>query len=207
MSPPHPNEQANFNDAIRKGCENLHKQTKSETGDICRMIMLRLSNAASIARCKEWAAWYFAEYPDDPIDVILLYQAAVTSDVVAGTSSVTHHIDAVTGPRFEIWCDGGANGARRRLPKMQFLVGTVATQQPRLVLMSDGVEGADVSGWYMYQRVDAYRKVEFSGGTAQGTLSTPAPGVMVHAVFEQDGQPAMILKSRSDRNYSLALLP
>lgn len=56
MSPPHANEQANFNDAIRKGCENLHKQTKSETSGICRMIMLRLSNAASIARCKEWAA-------------------------------------------------------------------------------------------------------------------------------------------------------
>lgn len=150
---------------------------------------------------------YFAEYPDDPIDVILLYQAAVTSDVAADTSSITHYIDAVTGPRFESWRDGEANGARRRLPNMQFLVGTVATLQPRLVLMGDGVERADVSGWYMYQRVDAYRKVDFSGGTAEGTLSIPAPGIMVHAVFEQDGRPAMILKSRSDRDYSLALLP
>ena len=39
MSPTAPNEQRNFEDAIRKGYENLLKHTRSDTG-VCRMIIL-----------------------------------------------------------------------------------------------------------------------------------------------------------------------
>lgn len=204
MSPPSANEQANFEEAIRKGCENLHKHTKNQTGDICRMIILRLSNSASIAKCREWAEWYFNEYPEDPIDIILLYQAAITTDVAADTSIITHHVAAIPGPRFSAWQT--ASGKLRRLPNMGFLVGAVSDQQARLVLTGDGVEGADVSGWYMYQRVDAFVKVQLGEGT-EGTLSTPAPGVAIHAVFEQDGAEKLVLASRSDRGHVLALLP
>ena len=204
MSPIAPNEQRNFEDAIRKGCENLLKHTKTET-DVCRMIILRLSNSASIARCRAWAEWYFGEYPDDPVDVILLYQAGVTSDLAANTSVITHHVAAITGTNFHAW-QTAKPGVVRRLPSMSVLVGAITEEQPRMLLTSDGVGSVDLSDWYVYQRADIFKKVEFVDG-ASGDLSTPAPGVMIHLVIEQNGVPQMTLSSRSDRDHVLALLP
>lgn len=60
ISPVAKNEQVNFEDAIRKGCNNLYYQTKNVQGnEICRAILFRLSNSASATLCCDWAAWYF----------------------------------------------------------------------------------------------------------------------------------------------------
>jgi len=205
MSPIARNEQANFEEAIRKGCENLFKQTKGESGAVCRMIILRLSNTASIARCREWATWYFTEYPDDPVDVILLYQAAVTTDAAANTSSIVHYLAQIPGPRFGTW-QKKEDGGVRLLPNMSILVGVISNEQPRLLLTGDGVSGVDMSDYYLYQRADAFQRVEFGEG-ASADLSNPASGIMIHAVFEQDGAPVMTLSSKAEREKVLALLP
>jgi len=205
MSPIARNEQANFEEAIRKGCENLYKHTNAESGDVCRMIVLRLSNTASIAQCRKWAMWYFSEYPDDPVDIILLYQAAVTTDAAANTSSIVHYIPAIPGPRFPTW-QRREDGGTRRLPNMSLLVGVIANEQPTLLLTRDGTTGVDLSDYYLYQRADVFQKVEF-GGSASADLSNPAPGIMIHAVFEQNGAPLMTLSSKAEREKVLALLP
>jgi hypothetical protein len=205
MSPLAPNEQANFEDAIRKGCENLYRQTGTETGEFCRMIILRLSNTASISKCREWATWYFSEYPADPVDVVMLYQSVVTTNVASDTSSITHSVATVTGPRFQTW-QRRKDGSVRRLPNMSFFVGVISNEQPRLLLTSDGVNGIELSNYYMYQRADLYQKVELPGVTT-GNLSNPASGVMIHAVFEQNGAPVMTLSPKVERDKVLALLP
>ena len=205
MSPIAPNEQANFEDAIRKGCENLYRQTKNETGEFCRMIILRLSNTASISKCREWATWYFNEYPADPVDVVILYQSVVTTNVASDTSSITHSVSIVTGPRFQAW-QRRKDGGVRRLPNMSFFVGIISNKQPPLLLTSDGVNGVDMSNYYMYQRADLYQKVEFPE-TTTGNLSNPASGVVIHAVFEQNGAPVMTLSPKVEREKVLALLP
>ena len=174
MSPTAPNEQRNFEDAIRKGCENLLKHTKTET-DVSRMIILRLSNSASIARCRAWAEWYFGECPDDPVDVILLYQAGVTTDLAANTSVITHHVATITGPNFHAW-QTTKPGVVRRLPSISVLVGVISEEQPSTLLTGDGSGSVDLSNWYIYQRADIFRKVELADG-AWGDLSTSAPGV------------------------------
>lgn len=204
ISPMAPNEQRNFDDAIRKGWENLLKHTKNET-DVCRMVILRLSNSASIARCRAWAEWYFGEHPNDPLDVILLYQAGVTTDLAANTSVITHHVAAITGPHFHAW-QTAKPGVVRRLPSMSALVGVTSEEQPRMFLAGDGLGGVDLSDRYVYQRADIFRKIELAEG-AWGDLSTPAPGVMIHLVIEQNGVPQGTLSSRSDRDHVLALLP
>jgi hypothetical protein len=205
ISPIAPNEQANFEDAIRKGCENLYKQTKNETGEVCRMIILRLSNTASISKCRDWATWYFKEYPDDPVDAVLLYQSVVTTDVASDTSSIAHHVSITTGPRFHAW-QRKKDGGIRRLPNMSVLVGVISPTQPPLRLTRDGVNGADLSNCYLYQRADVYLKAEF-GDAATGKLSNPASGVMIHAVFEQNGAPVMTLSPKAEQGKVLALLP
>jgi hypothetical protein len=205
MSPLAKNEQSNFEDAIRKGCANLYAYTKEEAGDVCRMIILRLSNAASMGRCKDWANWYFNEYPADPVDVILLYQAAVITDMAKGTSSIVHHVTTITGPRYPRW-QRRTDGSMRQLPDMSFPVGALSLEQSIMRLMADNQEAVDLGNYYCYQRVDVFQKVEFIG-TTQATLSNPAPGIVVHAVFEQNGVPVMSLSPKVDREMALTLLP
>ena len=130
MSPIAPNERANFEDAIRKGCENLYRQTKNETGEFCRMIILRLSNTASISKCREWATWYFNEYPADPVDVVILYQSVVTTNVASDTSSITHSVSIVTGPRFQAWQRRKDGACPAPCPICRFLWASSATNNP-----------------------------------------------------------------------------
>ncbi|MGO8504136.1 hypothetical protein AB9F35_21880 [Rhizobium leguminosarum] len=205
MAPIAPNEQANFEDAIRKGCNNLYKHTKGETADVCRMIILRLSNTASVAKCHDWARWYFAEYPNDPIEVILLYQSAVVTDASSDSSSITHYISCIPGPRFADW-QRRPDGSIRRLPNLSVLVGTISTQQPTMLLINEKGNTLDMSGYYIYQRADAYKRVDFHDG-ATGDLSNPATGIMIHAIFEHEGTPVVTISSKAEREKVLALLP
>lgn len=205
MVPIAPNEQVNFEDAIRKGCANLHKHTKNETGDFCRMIILRLSSTASIAKCHEWAQWYFSNHATDPVDVIMLYQCAVTTDTSSDKSQITHYISTITGSRFTSW-QTKKDGGTRSLPNLQVLVGVISPQQPRLLLIGDDGKSVDMSEYYMYQRADVYQKVEFSEG-ASVNLSNPASGIMLHAIFEQNGNQKMTLSSKAEGEKVLALLP
>ena len=89
---------------------------------------------------------------------------------------------------------------------MSFFVGIISNKQPPLLLTSDGVNGVDMSNYYMYQRADLYQKVEFPE-TTTGNLSNPASGVVIHAVFEQNGAPVMTLSPKVEREKVLALLP
>jgi hypothetical protein len=205
MSPVARNEQTNFEDAIRKGCENLAKHTQAHTGDVCRMIILRLSNAASMLRCERWANWYFKEYPADPVDVILLYEVAVTIDGATDTSSIVHQVKTITGPRFPLW-QTKSDGSVRRLPDMRFFVGVVSTQQSKMQLIGDNPQAIDLSDCYCYQRVDVFQRVELAE-TLQATLSNPASGIVLHAALEQNGAHLMTLSPKFDREKTLLLLP
>ncbi|MBX3492145.1 MAG: hypothetical protein KF899_04240 [Parvibaculum sp.] len=206
ISPFSANEQANFEDAIRKGCDNLYKHTSSDNDDdVCRMIILRLSNTASMSKCREWARWHFTNYPQDPIDVILLYQCAVTTSPKLDLSAITHHISQITGPNFHAW-QVGKGGVPRKLPDMSFLVGLISYDQPKLMLSDGSDNKIDIENYYCYQRADAYLKVDI-GDNTEVVLSNPVPGVLIHGVLERDGVPDKMMSIKTDREQALALLP
>ena len=205
MAPMAQNEQKNFDDAIRKGCANLAKHTVGEADGACRMILLRLSNSASIAKCREWAEWFFTEWPNEPIDLIVLYQCMVTVDEGADTSSITHHLTTITGPCFPLW-QKRQDGSVRRLPGMSILVGVVSEPPPTMQLKGDGLSTIDLSSHYMYQRSDVYKPIEVVEG-ASGVLSNPAPGIVIHATLEKEGVPLRVLSPVMARDKQLLLLP
>ena len=89
---------------------------------------------------------------------------------------------------------------------MSFLVGIVASEQPTMLLTSDGHAAIDLSNYYIYQRADVFQKVVFAG-TTRATLSNPVPGIMLYAVFEQNGTRLFTISSKSEREKVLALLP
>jgi hypothetical protein len=204
LAPMARNEQANFQDAIRKACDNLYVHTRGVTGDFCRMIILRLSNSASLSRCKESATWYFETYPEDPVDVIILYQQSVSVELSTGRSSIVHHVVEVLGPRFAQW-QRGPHGTQPRVLTMRVFVGVLSRVQSTMQLISQSTR-LDVDSLYIYQRGDIFQSVELRDGL-QIKLSNPAPGVVVHAIAEQPGAPPILLSPKVGREQTLTLLP
>jgi hypothetical protein len=205
LAPHHVNEQKKFVEDVRKGCANLLKHTESIEGDICRLILLRLSATASLSECREWAQWYFNEYPSDPLDVILLYQTVPVGNNLSDTTGIAHYFAPVVGPSFTKW-QTNASEHPRRLPSMSVLVGSIAVDQAGLIL-ANGTGSLDISRYYAYQRADIYRKLDISCGATEGLLSNPAPGVMIHLVLEQHGELVRCLSMITERDKALTLLP
>lgn len=203
LSPLHKNEQDKFVEDIRKGCANLLNHTKEEPGDVCRMILLRLSATASVQNCREWAEWYFSEYPDDMLDLIMLYQCSVVTDTSADTSVIAHHFCTATGPRFNTW-RRREDGSLRQLPALGVLVGQIAAEQPKMVLQGAGA-ALDMSQYYNYQRTDIFKLADLAAGPVNGTLSNPAPGVAIHLVVENNDKHT-VLKMVTGRDKTLLLL-
>ncbi len=198
----HKNEQLNFIENIRKGCQNLVKHSKKVPESCCPAVLVRLSATASIKKCTEWANEYFKEYPDEPIGVILLYQAAVVTNKDA--SPVAHYIVPVRGPKFGSWA-APINAPRRRLPNMTVLVGVIIGQPAKKVLQA-GAARIDLDDSYTFQRADIYRHYKKDDAPLNFALSNPAPGVMIHAEVEiagQSGTMKMIAPIQAD----LLLLP
>ena len=73
--------------------------------------------------------------------------------------------------------------------------------------MAGDTEAADLSDHYVYQRTDVFQRMIVTAAGAEGTLSNPAPGVLVHAVFEENGAPQCTISARAGREQTLLLLP
>jgi hypothetical protein len=197
----HPNEQKNFFENIRKGIANLEKHQSLVPARVCRALLLRLSANALIADCVEWAKWYLGENPDTAVELILLYQAVPAMlDLAHGISGITHCVVPVEGPRYQAW--------RRADPRRHFtlrtLIGSIIAKPTRMVMTdSKGGNRASLKGMYVYQRGDIYRF--YPGGPApiSANLSTPAPGILIHADIEGLGALQIIAPS----NPELLLLP
>lgn len=100
----HPNEQNNFVENIGKGIANLETHQPVVPAEVCRTLLLRLSASASIEDCVKWATWYFGEYPNIGVELILLYQAVpAIVDLARNISGITHCVIPVQGPRYQAW--------------------------------------------------------------------------------------------------------
>ena len=197
----HPNEQKNFFENIRKGIANLENHQSSEPAQVCRALLLRLSANASIPDCVEWAKWYLGENPDTAVELILLYQAVPAMlDLVHGLSGITHCVVPVEGPRYQAW----RRGDPRRHFTIRTLIGSVVSKPTRMVMTdSKGSNQVSIGKMYIYQRGDIYRF--YPGGQApiSANISTPAPGILIHADIEGLGALQIIAPS----NPELLLLP
>jgi hypothetical protein len=195
-APYHQNEQTNFFDNIRKGIANLVKHHAVVPDDVCRAVMLRLSASASVSKCTEWARTYFVDYPDTPVELILLYQAVPATNLVAGTISITHHLAPVFGPKYPKWHHG--NKPRRFV--IRHLIGELLANATRLV-MTDGTLTIPMDDFYVFQKGRIYRYYA-ANVPVNMNLSMPAPDVFVHAVTEGIG-----LQMIAAPNAELLLLP
>jgi hypothetical protein len=148
----HRNEQLNFIENIRKGCQNLIRHSKNMPESRCPALLVRLSATASIKKCIDWASKYFKEYPNEPIGVIILYQAVVVTEKEA--SSLAHYIVPVLGPRFGSWA-APVDAPQRRLPNMTVVVGVISGQPTKKVL-DYGTTRVEIDDCYTFQRADIY---------------------------------------------------
>jgi len=196
-APYHANEQNNFFDNIRKGIANLQKYQSNVSANVCRTLILRLSATASIGKCVEWAKKYFEDLPNTQVELILLYQAVPAANLADGTTAITHYRAIVSGPNFAKWQAGGP--ARRFV--IRSLVGTVAVEPVRQIMTDDaGTTQIPIDGMYIFQKGDIYR---YYAAGSSAILSSPAPGILIHAVIGDFAPLQMI----APPNAELLLLP
>lgn len=204
FAPLHRNEQDKFLEVIRKGCANFLRHTAHEASpDVCRMIVLRLSTIASIGKCVEWANWYFEEYGEDGLAVILLYQSAVITDAM-GNSTIAHYLLPAIGPAFEMWRQAGT--LARSLAQIGIMVDTPTTEPPRCEL-SDGIIAVDLSGYSSYQRGEIFKTHDPTFSSGMISMGSPAAGISMHLVRETHGQSSHTLSVIDFPGRTLELLP
>jgi hypothetical protein len=167
--------------------------------DVCRVLFMRLSASASLPECEKWAKEYFDVYPDTHVETIVLYQAAVTTDLIRGTSQISHYYVPVHGPKHQAWREGGKSP---RGFSLETLVGNIEMTATRMV-MTNGTAQMDLSRAYVYQRSEINRYYDPQKGQTDAVLSNPAPGVFINAVFGN----GVALKMKRPPEARLLLLP
>jgi hypothetical protein len=198
----HKNEQDKFIGDLRKGCANLVKHTKGRSDAACPVLFVRLCANASLSNCADWAHEYFAEFPNEKVGLILLYQAAVvTAD---NSTSIAHYFLPILGPQFGAWAHPAGKPVRR-LPNLAVLIGLKLSEAARKVIQTDDRQ-IPLDDAYVYQRGDIYRFYRFDGDGLQVHLSNPAPRIKIHAEIGDDSG-STVLEMVSPETGELRLLP
>lgn len=189
-APYHPNEQKNFYSNIEKGIANLVKHHGQVGADVCRGLLLRISETAQPLDCAAWARQFFDDYPDTPLELILLYQVAVATDVANNESFIAHYFCPVFGPNFAAW---HAGNVERRFA-IRVLIGKMIDNPSRLVL-TQGTNGPQIAlnGHYVFQNGKIFPHHRLGNTPLSISLSVPAPGVSVIPIIDRMGGIGAIL--------------
>lgn len=175
------NEQKNFLSNIEKAIENLAKHHGVSNSDICRGLLLRLSETAHMSDCAAWVRHYFVQYPETPVEVVLLYQVAVTTDLSNDTTFMAHYFLPIFGPKYAAW----HQGKQERRFNIAVLIGKILSTPSRLVLAGDAkVPQIALDGHYMFQDGKIFPYYRMDGKPLNILLSSPAAGVSVIPVID-----------------------
>ena len=86
----HPNEHLNLFSKIDSACANLQRHSSLENDRITNALFLHLPATISLSKCVEWLQEYFNKLSGKAYFSLFLYQPAVTTDLAADTTSITH---------------------------------------------------------------------------------------------------------------------
>lgn len=197
-APYHENEPKKFIQSMSEGIANLRKHRSAVGPDVCRTLLLRMSASASLLDCAAWAAEYMRDEPSTPVELLILYQAVPTSDVQLDQRAITHCFVQVLGRGFPNW---QAGNAMRRI-NISTLVGKVTARPIRQVL-TDGKVLIALDNHYVYQKGRIFPYYQSRQLPLTATLSGPAPGVLINAVFREGTSLEMITSPDPE----LVLLP
>jgi len=188
-APYHPNEQQNFYSNIEKGIGNLAKHHAQVEKNVCRGLFLRISETAQLLDCAAWARRFFDDFPDTSVEMILLYQVAVSTDLAKDNSFIAHYFVPVFGPKFSAWYAGNAE----RKFVIRALIGKVLRKPSRLVMTGGaGTPEIALTGHYLFQEGEIFPSYRTEKLPLNISLSSPAPGVSVMPVIDGLGTLAAI---------------
>ncbi|MGD0633320.1 MAG: hypothetical protein ABSA13_03440 [Beijerinckiaceae bacterium] len=180
LAPLHANEHQNLISKLDEASANAERHARGEA-DLCHAVMVHLPENASLDGCNQWAQTYFAERPDGPIDLVILYQPSVASLNGSQASAIVHAMQCVEGPRYNTWSK--PHGGKRRRVGISFYVGIVSGSSSRLILKNDLGQSLAGDQWYLFQSGHLYQVVEPGpNGVVDIKLSNPAPGLFRHAL-------------------------
>ncbi|NLV42216.1 MAG: hypothetical protein GXY15_13450 [Candidatus Hydrogenedentes bacterium] len=176
-SPYHVNEQQNMNSKFDSAASNLKKHFPHRSECEANILVIGLPEMADVAQCTHWAEDYFRDHESSPIDAVLFYQPALVQDTQGNATRLSHCVAPVLHKNALLWFEKGA-------PKINVVFGAGICKQAPLCLVNDRNETMRLPSGCVYQRGNEYIMMKNDYGGFSGHLSSPAPGVMKHAVLK-----------------------
>lgn len=173
----HNNESRNNINRIAKSCEDFETKLSSRQGDDVHVLLMRLTEFASISRCTDWVRQYVSGRERGLLDEIWLYQPAVAVDLQRDATSITHCMTA-----------SSIGGVAHPPLALTVPVGLISGSAPRNLLLA-GAHQIDLDEFHWFQKGDIYQHFSLNAnGTGSGTIKSLAPGVVTHAVMSHGGE-------------------
>jgi hypothetical protein len=178
-------EQDRFKTGLRKAIQQIEKHTPNEP-TTCRIIHMRVHESADLGLL-ETLANELAAQPGYGVDGVFLLQPSVAHD--AEKSHVLHTVRmGGTGRKFIEFAQSRA-GSNTTPYTYQFGVGALSDKPSQIQLRAPLGSGIPLHPHsYVFQQGDYYvDATPGKDGAVKANISTPAPGIAVHAVFRIQG--------------------
>jgi hypothetical protein len=193
----HKNERANLLSNLSAAASNFetHLHLYNQPFDH-RCLFIRLSGSAPTIACRDWCLSFFQDFPESPIDCIILYQMACATLNQNDGVRIIQSAEIVQNPRHRGFA--GPSGETSNL-KAKTLIGLPTPMHTHMQVLGTNVSIRDN---YIFQRGDIYRKaIRQLDGSLTGRMRYIAPGVLEHSVVDVAGSTAIFsgLYPESDR--------
>jgi hypothetical protein len=178
-------EQDRFKTGLRKAIQRIEKHTPNDP-NTCRIVHMRVHESADLVLL-ETLANELAAHPDYGVDGVFLLQPSVVHD--AAKSQVLHTVRmGGTGRKFIEFAQSRA-GSHTTPYTYQFGAGALSDKPSQIQLRAPLGSGITLSPHsYVFQQGDYYvDATPGKDGAVEANISTPAPGIAVHAVFRIQG--------------------
>ena len=203
FAPYHQNEADNLRSKLLDACANLARHGVSEDALSANLVYVHIPPAASVDDCESWVKEWFIEFPSKPVSAVVLYQPSVAR--TPENDSLIHHcvrvVTRATGPLLP--------GNPSAIPGVEVAVGRPGREPAAQQVRAPDGRAVVLLGHYIYQRGDIYREMPMTAdGQWTGNLSTPAPGIHIHAVLPRhlSGGSVVAFQGRMPETDELLLL-
>lgn len=178
MSPYHKNEEKNLLSKLDDACANLSKHSPAPNSQSINAVYIHLPETASVKKCAEWATEYLNNFPEKPIETVLLYQPTVVINPEENSTGINHCFQFALNQKFMNWRINN-----NQLINFDIPVGSVSIE-PSFYQLLMGNKEIILDEHYTFQVGNIYRKaIQSKDGSISGDVRKLASGVFEHSII------------------------
>lgn len=193
ISPYHKNEKKNLYDKLNDAIFNLKKHMGKNK---VYGLLIRLDINISIDNCAKWIEEYFEQNKDVLIEFIILYQPGTSCSLETNSTLITIFTKLILNNNKKMWI----LNHHQDMPCFTIQVGSIVDMTPKMAMINSITgQQTELKEQYVFQQGDMfYNALPNNENCLEGNISSPAPGIRIHSVFEINGKQIILSKIDAD---------